>query len=192
MRLELVVDEVRYVIEFDREAPTIRLGEVDYPVRLLEAEGDRIEIEIAGEKVVVQGWPARTERPTGPLSVNGEVVRLGTLLRSEVGRAAPPAAAPSGAPPPTGAATGAAPRPTAGADDGPGIPLRPPMPGKVLELRVQNGERVASGQVLLVLEAMKMRNEVASPADGVVQGMTVAVGTSVRAKDILLRILPSE
>jgi biotin carboxyl carrier protein len=63
------------------------------------------------------------------------------------------------------------------------------MPGKVLELRVKDGDRVEKGQVLLVLEAMKMRNEVASPAAGVVAGLAVAAGANVRAKDVLLRIV---
>jgi biotin carboxyl carrier protein len=189
VRLELVVDGVAQVVEVDLAAGTLKIGDRELPFRVVSAEGERAELEIAGEPVVVEGWPPHNDRPTGRLSVNGEVVRLDDLRRSAG------AATPS---PPPGGTAGPVPAPSAGAADrgapgaasaGPGTPLLPPMPGKVLELRVKDGDRVEKGQVLLVLEAMKMRNEVASPAAGVVAGLAVAAGANVRAKDVLLRIV---
>jgi glutaconyl-CoA/methylmalonyl-CoA decarboxylase subunit gamma len=60
-----------------------------------------------------------------------------------------------------------------------------PMPGKVLSLRVKEGERVASGAVLLILEAMKMMNEIKAPSEGVVKRISVAAGQTVSNGDVL-------
>jgi biotin carboxyl carrier protein len=64
------------------------------------------------------------------------------------------------------------------------------MPGKVIEVRVKEGERVRKGDVLLVLEAMKMRNELTSPADGVVRGLRVSAGGNARAREPMMFIAP--
>ncbi len=57
--------------------------------------------------------------------------------------------------------------------------VKPPMTGRIDEVRVQPGQPVARGDVLFVLEAMKMRNEVRSPADGVVAEVHVEAGANV-------------
>ena len=44
--------------------------------------------------------------------------------------------------------------------------IKAPMPGTILDIKVQNGEKVSKGQVLAILEAMKMENEIMSPVDG--------------------------
>jgi len=61
-----------------------------------------------------------------------------------------------------------------------------PMPGTVIQVAVNKGDNVTKGQTLLVLEAMKMENEIMAPADGVVQEVNVAQGVSVNAGDILI------
>ena len=61
-----------------------------------------------------------------------------------------------------------------------------PMPGTVIQVAVNNGDNVTKGQTLLVLEAMKMENEIMAPADGVVQEVKVTQGVSVNAGDILI------
>ncbi|MEL6341344.1 MAG: biotin/lipoyl-containing protein [Myxococcota bacterium] len=66
---------------------------------------------------------------------------------------------------------------SAGAD-GP-TEITSPMPGKVVAVLAQEGEEVVEGQGLLVVEAMKMENELRSPKDGVVRQMTVAEGDAV-------------
>lgn len=63
-----------------------------------------------------------------------------------------------------------------------------PMPGTVLKLNVQVGSSVSKGQVLLILEAMKMENEIVSSMDGVVTSISANKGASVNAGDILLTI----
>jgi pyruvate carboxylase subunit B len=62
------------------------------------------------------------------------------------------------------------------------------MPGKVIELRVKDGDRVEAGTVVLVLEAMKMRNEVTTPVAGTVRGLRVSAGANVRAREPMLYV----
>jgi biotin carboxyl carrier protein len=69
-------------------------------------------------------------------------------------------------------------------DEGP-RKLLAPMPGKVVRLLVKEGAEVDAGQGLLVVEAMKMQNEVKSPKHGVVQKMVATEGSAVNAGDVL-------
>ena len=62
------------------------------------------------------------------------------------------------------------------------------MPGKIIELRVNEGDTVAAGQVLLVMEAMKMEHTVTAPQDGTVRQIGVAAGDQVEA-DVLLAVV---
>ncbi|MFQ5908181.1 MAG: biotin/lipoyl-containing protein [Thermoplasmata archaeon] len=64
--------------------------------------------------------------------------------------------------------------------------VRAPMPGRVIALLVQEGTRVRTGTPLLILEAMKMQNEIPSPVDGEVQELIVAPGAAVGKEDVLL------
>lgn len=59
------------------------------------------------------------------------------------------------------------------------------MPGNILDVRVAAGTAVKKGQVLLILEAMKMENEISSPVDGTVASITVKKGDSVNSNDLL-------
>jgi biotin carboxyl carrier protein len=61
-----------------------------------------------------------------------------------------------------------------------------PMPGKVMRVMVQAGEAVRAGAGLLVVEAMKMQNEIRAPKDGVVAAIHVQVGSSVRAGETMV------
>ena len=63
-----------------------------------------------------------------------------------------------------------------------------PLPGVVSEVRVTKGSQVEKGAILLVLEAMKMENEIYAPADGVVEVVFVEVGKQVGRGDRLLLI----
>ena len=66
--------------------------------------------------------------------------------------------------------------------------VKAPMPGKVVKLLVGAGDTVASGQGVLLFEAMKMQNEIKSPQDGVVGEMAVDEGQAVEARDRLFVI----
>jgi len=93
---------------------------------------------------------------------------------------APRAAAPAPAPAP------AAPAAPAAAPAGGGTSVECPMPGTVLDIKVSAGDAVKSGDVLLILEAMKMENEITAMGDGKVISVNVAKGASVNAGDVLV------
>jgi biotin carboxyl carrier protein len=63
-----------------------------------------------------------------------------------------------------------------------------PMPGTVLKVKVAVGDTVKKGQVLLILEAMKMENEIVSPADGKVTVLNVEAGKAVTAGEVMVTI----
>jgi len=64
--------------------------------------------------------------------------------------------------------------------------IEAPLPGLVLDVRVQAGDVISAGQVLIILEAMKMENEIMAAEDGTVQSVTVAKGDNVSVGDILV------
>jgi glutaconyl-CoA/methylmalonyl-CoA decarboxylase subunit gamma len=63
-----------------------------------------------------------------------------------------------------------------------------PMPGTINDVRVNVGDSVKKGQVILILEAMKMENEIMSSSDGTVKSVNVSKGASVSAGDVLVTI----
>ena len=89
---------------------------------------------------------------------------------------APVAAAPAAAP---AAAAPAAAAPAAPVVTGAGEAVNAPMPGNILKVNVKAGDAVKSGTVLVVLEAMKMENEIMAPKDGTVSQVLVSKGSTV-------------
>ena len=67
-----------------------------------------------------------------------------------------------------------------------GEKINSPMPGTILDVRVSAGQSVKKGQVLCILEAMKMENEIISPRDGAVAQVVAGKGASVNAGDPLM------
>ena len=63
-----------------------------------------------------------------------------------------------------------------------------PMPGTILDIKVTVGQNVKKGDVLCVLEAMKMENDIPAPCDGVVTSVNVQKGASVATNDILVSL----
>ena len=95
--------------------------------------------------------------------------------------AAAPVAAPAAAPAPAAAAP-------AGSAVAAGTRVDSPLPGNVLDVKVSVGQAVKAGQVLVIIEAMKMENEVAAPCDGVVKQIVASKGAVVATGDALLVI----
>ena len=89
--------------------------------------------------------------------------------------AAPVAAVPTPAPQPVPVSTG-------------GTNIESPMPGMIRAVRVKVGDAVKNGQVLVVLEAMKMENEIIATCDGTVASVQVSEGASINAQDVLVVI----
>ena len=113
------------------------------------------------------------------ITVNGNVydvtVEEGTGSTAGAAKAAAPkAAAPKAAP------KAAAPAGAQGA-----VKVNAPMPGKILKVNVNAGAAVKKGDVLLVLEAMKMENEICAPQDGTVATVECAAGDSVESGKVL-------
>lgn len=98
--------------------------------------------------------------------INGTEYEVGIeeIDASEVKAA--PAAAPKAAAAPAPAPAG-------------GVKVNAPMPGNILSVNVQNGASVKKGDVLMILEAMKMENEILAPADGTVASLSVSAGNTV-------------
>lgn len=88
-----------------------------------------------------------------------------------------PAPAPAAAPAPAPVA--------APATNGNGETVNSPMPGTILSVNIQNGATVKKGDVLMILEAMKMENEIMSPCDGTVVSVNVQNGASVETGAVL-------
>ena len=106
------------------------------------------------------------------VTVNGTAYEIEL---EELTGAAPAASAPRT--PPTPAAPAAAP--------GGGEQVTSPMPGTILSVNVAQGDSVRKGQVLMILEAMKMENEILSPRDGVVASVHTTKGASVETGTLL-------
>lgn len=66
-----------------------------------------------------------------------------------------------------------------------GIKVLAPMPGSILNVNVSVGASVKAGDVLMVLEAMKMENEIVAPCDGVIKQLPVTKGSTVNTDDVL-------
>ena len=102
------------------------------------------------------------------------------IPRGGVAAAAPTAPITSPAVKAAPAAPAPAPAPAPAAAGGEGsVVIESPMPGKILAIKAQPGTAVTAGQVILVLEAMKMENEIVAPQAGTVASVNVAVGEMV-------------
>lgn len=105
-------------------------------------------------------------------------------VKAAVKAAAPAAkAAPAAAPAAPKAPAAAAPAPAeVGAGD---TAVASPMPGKIIKVVAEAGQAVKKGDVLMILEAMKMQNEITATADGTIKSINVAADQSVKTNDIL-------
>ena len=125
------------------------------------------------------------------ITVNGvsyevEVEEVGAGFAAPV-TAAPVAAAPVApvAAAPVAAAPAAAPKAAAPAPVANGLKVASPMPGTILDVKVSVGAAVKKGDILMILEAMKMENEIVAPEDGTVAQVNVQKGASVNSGDVL-------
>ena len=140
---------------------------VDYDVEIEEVEGNLA-------KVSVNGIPFEVElkRPINPVHA---------IKKPKV--AAPKPAAPAPAP------AAAAPKPAApAAAAGAGNPVKAPLPGTISSISVKVGDQVSVGDTVLVLEAMKMQNNIEAEYAGTVTSIVVNPGDSVMEGAVLLTI----
>ena len=116
------------------------------------------------------------------ITVNGVTY---TVQVEEVSEGAAPAVAP--APVAAPVAPKAAPAPKASASAG-AVGVKAPMPGNIMKVNCKVGASVKKGDVLVVLEAMKMENDICAPADGVVASVEVAQGATVETDALLVTL----
>ena len=139
---------------------------VDYDVEIEEVEGNVAKVNVNGIRFDVE-----LKQPIKPSS---------TLKKVHV-EAPKPVSRPSVAP----AVAPAADKPMAA---GTGSPIKAPLPGTITEIKVQQGQQVNVGDVVLVLEAMKMQNNIESEYEGTVTSITVKQGESVMEGAVLMTI----
>lgn len=144
---------------------------VDYEVEIEEVEGN-----IA--KVNVNGIPFEVE-----LQKPINAAKHPQLSKPKVEAPKPAVAAPAPAP---AAAPVAAAQPAAPV--GAGSPIKAPLPGTVTDIKVQVGQQVSVGDVVLVLEAMKMQNNIEAEYAGTITSITVKPGDTVMEGSVLLTI----
>ena len=117
------------------------------------------------------------------VTVNGSTYEVAVEEIGGAVSAAPavPVATPAAAPAPAAAA------PVASGSTG-SVKVEAPMPGTILKINVKPGDSVKKGDALVVLEAMKMENDIASPADGIVASVNVSQGASVNTGELLISL----
>ncbi len=127
----------------------------------VEVNGIPFEVEMQGSSLVEEALPTVTTD------------------------SAAPAAAPTT---PAAAAEVPAAAPAAKSGPGAGAPVKAPLPGVVTKILVSEGQAVKKGETVLVLEAMKMENNITAEADGTVSGICVSAGDSVMEGTTLITI----
>ena len=115
------------------------------------------------------------------VNVNGTLYEVGIELisESEIGKAQAAPAKPAPAAAPAKAAPASAPAQSGSGD------ISSPMPGNIWEVKVAEGQAVKAGDVLIILEAMKMENEITAPTDGTVTKIAVKKGDVVESQQLL-------
>ena len=126
-------------------------------------KGTTYEVEVEkGEAMILDEYEAKSPVPPAPAAAAPVVV------------AAAPAAPASAAAAPAAVAAG--------------TPVTSPLPGNIFAIKVKEGDTVKAGDVLIVIEAMKMENDVCAPCDGVVKQIAVSKGQLVATGDTLVVI----
>jgi len=159
---------------------TLEVGGKPFVVEVQEVTADRYTVRVEGQEYEVR------------LSSDEDVVETAITPQMVPARANPaPAAAPAPrrtvSPPPDQAARPPSLPPNATDGNVVGA-LTSPMPGKILSVDVKRGDRVSRGQTLVTLEAMKMKNAIKSPYDGVVLEIPVQPEQTVTHGDLLIQL----
>ena len=139
----------------------------------VNGESYEVEVEDLGGDLPLR--PSFAPAAPAPVSIPAAPV--------SVPKAAPVAPAPAPTPAPAPAPKPVSKPAVAGAGD-----ITAPMPGTILDIKVNVGDTVNAGQTVLILEAMKMENEIAAPQAGTVTGIHVSRGASVNPGEILVSI----
>jgi len=138
-----------------------------YEVNVADVEDNKVQVEVNGKAFDVELDMAEMPIPVAP--------KVSAPHPTPSAQAAP-------APAPTPAAT---PAPAA---SGPATQVKSPLPGTVLDIMVREGDTVTAGQHLILLEAMKMENNIDAPKAGKITGIRIKQRDAVMEGDVLLSI----
>jgi acetyl/propionyl-CoA carboxylase alpha subunit len=164
LELEFTIGDAKRKVRTDGRSPTtVTVDDRSYDVDWKRVDGNVVSLLIAG-----RSYTARVARDEGGLTVwiGGHRVRLEVAT----GDSETVAVARGGGP-----ASGA---------------IKAPMPGSVVKVLVAEGDEVEVNQSLVIVEAMKMENEVRAPVAGIVKKVSVAAGSSVGTTDAMIEIEP--
>jgi len=144
----------------------------------------KYKLAIGGKDFEAEILELTTE--TARVAVNGTeyTVELKELGRKSVSLAPPPAVSPAAVKTPAPAPTPVAPK--SGGGDSQSV--QAPLPGLIVDIMVNENDAVKAGQNLLLMEAMKMENQIPAPYDGTVKRIHVKKGDSVSEGDVLVEI----
>ncbi len=170
MRFELTFEgKVFHIDLLQGKVIRIKVDEESYNVEVMESanglelrlDGKNHQVEFKGSEVYIDGLL--------------EEVKVRNLRRAPISSSVEESVEPGRA------------KPSKKAMGGEGI-VHPPMPGRIISIKVKEGDAVKVGSPVLLLEAMKMQNEVVSNMDGVVREIRVTEGDQVETGDVLLVI----
>ncbi|HAE25085.1 MAG TPA: acetyl-CoA carboxylase biotin carboxyl carrier protein subunit [Prevotellaceae bacterium] len=159
-----------------------KVNNVEYTVQIASIFGNKAQVFVNGTAYEVE--------------MEGGAVAAPVAFTPAPAPVAAPAPAPAPAPvaekpkeeaPATPAPEPSKPQATANVPAG-GTPVKAPLPGIINDIKVAVGDQVKNGQVLLILEAMKMENEITAEQDGVISAISVSTGDSVMEGTVLLTI----
>lgn len=140
----------------------------DYDVTIDSLNGNKAKVIVNGMSfdVEMQGTLNESDLPDAPAA---DASAAPAAPKAAAPAAAPKAAAPAGAP-------------------GKGTPVKAPLPGVVTAINVNVGQKVKKGETVVVLEAMKMENNIAAECEGTVTSVCVAQGDSVMEGTVLVTV----
>lgn len=140
----------------------------DYDVTIDSLNGNKAKVIVNGMSfdVEMQGTLNESDLPDAPAA---DASAAPAAPKAAAPAAAPKAAAPAGAP-------------------GKGTPVKAPLPGVVTAININVGQKVKKGETVVVLEAMKMENNIAAECDGTVTSVCVAQGDSVMEGTVLVTV----
>jgi biotin carboxyl carrier protein len=157
---------------------TLKVGDKEFVIDVQELASDEFRVQVNGEEFIVR---LSGDEDLAGATITPEIVPAGAAPAPY----RPPA--PDTLPPiPTTPKPALPPRPHL-AQNGFRLELTAPMPGTILSINVKAGDKVEYGQLLMVLEAMKMKNSLKSPQEAVVKEILVQPGQTVGFGDVLVR-----
>jgi acetyl-CoA/propionyl-CoA/long-chain acyl-CoA carboxylase, biotin carboxylase, biotin carboxyl carrier protein len=177
---EYVIEGVRTTIPFHKLVlKDQRFVSGDYSTTFVEQE---LDLSPLAQPTSAKGTATREVSPTQEIGVEVDGKRFTVRIHGALPTASPGASAATRAAPPEAAARGRT--GAGGAHD----EVRAPMQGTIVRVAVKEGDTVKAGDLLCVLEAMKMENHISSPRDGTVTQINVAAGQNVETGSTLIAI----